>query len=192
MARQIVLIAREFLAPGTALDAQTSRFVEIQRELHAEVNSELQKYGSVSKQRTSGVFARVNTPAHGVRLADIEVPTILSDPESHPSTQYALDNRKKEIPTFFRNLLPMIQQSNCVVIVRDGQNDLRGAIAMYVHILGLPMLALQHEPRGIHLPGDPLYELPNIVNIRFQHFSEAKLGIARFMNNIPNRSHAVG
>ncbi|MCE9586586.1 hypothetical protein K8R04_04725 [Candidatus Uhrbacteria bacterium] len=190
MSRQIFLIAREFLAAGTELDRQTARFIETQRELHSEVHTELQSYGTVVKQRTSGIFPRVNTPPFGMTRDGIPGETTLVEPESHPTTLKARE-RRKEIPDFFRKLFSSIQTADCVVIIRDGQNDLRGAIAMYVHMLEIPMLALQQEPRGMHLPGDPLYDLPNITNIRFHDFSEAKNPIRRFMNEISVR-YAAG
>ncbi len=164
--RQIFLIAREFTSSGTALDPQTARFVETQRELHAEVHAELQTYGIVVRQRTSGIFPRANTPALGINLETA---------------------MRTTVPNFFHGLFPQIKSSDCVVIIRDGQNDLRGAITMYAHLHGIPVLALQLEPAGLHLPGDPLYELPHITNIRFHQFSEAKRSIRRFMNTIAAR-----
>jgi hypothetical protein len=189
MPRKIFLIAREFVHPAAELDPQTSRFVETQRELHADVREELETYGNVAKQRTSGVFARVQTPPHGIRI-DEEHRKVLADPMTHPSTLRAVESRKKEVPEFFTNLFTQIKICDCVVIIRDGQNDLRGAVAMYVHLHDIPMLALQLEPKGLQLPGDPLYELPNITNIRFQTFEQAKPGIRRFMNGIPMRAAA--
>ena len=184
MSRQIFLIAREFDAASTSLDKQTANFVETLRELHAEVYTELLTYGVIVKQRTSGIFPRIDTPPYGIDRDGLPVGTMLVDPESHPATVKARE-RKRELPDFFRALFSRIKTSDCVVIIRDGQNDLRGAIAMYVHTLGIPMLALQREPKGLYLPGDPLYELPNITNLRFQSFHEARSGIRRFMQTVP-------
>lgn len=183
MSRQIFLIAREFDTASVGLDERAVNFIDTHRELHAEVYTELLTYGIIVKQSTSGIFPRPDTPPHGIDRHQLQSGKILVDPESHPATLKAR-KRRTEIPDFFRSLFARVKTSDCVVIIRDGQNDLRGAIAMYVHMLDIPMLSLQREPRGLHLPGDPLYELPNITSLRFHCFSEAKPGIRRFMDAI--------
>ncbi|QQR61320.1 hypothetical protein IPH19_02595 [Candidatus Uhrbacteria bacterium] len=163
--RQILLIARQLTVAGAMIDPQTAKFIDTQKDLHEEISAELSTFGQVLKKSTSGVFPRAQTPAPDTKSVELA-------------------------PTFFAEILPLVIKSDCVVVVRDGQNDLRGAIVMFASMERRPVLALLQEPKGVHLPGDPLYHLPNITNVRFHHFPEAKNGIARFMNGIPLRQAA--
>lgn len=180
MKRNILLIARDLQTAGTELDAKLGKYVPVSRDTHLEIEQEIGLYGRLERQRTSGILPCIQTPAEG-----IDRDTVLVDPGTHPTTLQARERQKIEHLSFFRGLFPRIDASDAVVIVRDGYSDLRGAIVMYVHMNNKRMLALQRQPQGIELPYDPLYELPNITNVTFERFADAKSAIARFFNHTP-------
>lgn len=178
--RSILLVSRELKAHGAALNKQGTDFVPVERDAHPEIREELELYGRIDRAHTSGILPRVKTPPEG-----IDINTIYSDPHSHPSTMEALERKREESRHFFRTIFPRINDSDVLVVVRDGYSDTRGALVMHAHSLGKPILALQRISRHAEPPYEALYDLLRVTNVRFEHFEEARLPIRRFFNSIP-------
>lgn len=178
--RNILLVARELQVPATELDLKQGRYVPVNRDAHKDIEEEISLYGKLDTQRTSGILPRMQTPPEGIHIE-----SVFTDPASHPATLQAIRRQQEEHRIFLQTLFTRIERCDHLVVVRDGYSDLRGAIVMFAHMRGKPILSLQRYSRKLEPPYEPLYEIVRITNIRFEEFSEAKQRIREYFNHHP-------
>lgn len=173
MQRKIAFFAREFLTAGTALDPTNSKYVDVMRELHGEVDRELRTYGHVERQRTSGVMLRVDTPTQGVRRDEL--------PE---------EAAKQEAARAFQRACSLIDCVEFAVFMRDAFSDTRGALVMYAKLHQKKILTLQQQSAGLTPPIEAIYLQPGITNISFKDFQkEGRVALNRYFQHYPLAAH---
>jgi hypothetical protein len=198
--RRILFLAHRF-HEFNHLHDEKSRNLDIkseERPLYKEIRTELEMFGDVMSERTSGIFTRVNTPPEGVARPSgfFRDSVFIEDPASHPSTSSALDEREREIRDIQTKLLNSVAVAHCVVAVVDGESETRGSLIEHAHMLGKPVLLLQQET-SIRTGVRPLYRnRPGITFVIYtpeskdSALTQLKLAINRFFNKIPLSSMA--
>ncbi len=173
MSRLIVFLAHKFESiEFVGFDQRTLEPNDTRRERYAEMRKELEKFGTVYSNRTSGVMARVSTPPEGIRFTQ-------EDRDAH--------ERRGKLRTQ-QGLLELIDKSQFLVAAVDGESETRGSLIEYALSQKRSILLLQHQVAITNFR--PMYEHREGITFEIYDSKDRMVSaMCQFFNRFPVRAY---
>lgn len=188
--RQILFLARKFESFDLVRDEKKLDVHEKRVHRYEEIRRELETYGKVIRQRTSGMYPMApRTENEGVDGTQ-QGKRLHENPDQHPSTLDAIHRKKEDARRIQQSLFQAVDSADIVIAILDNESDTRGSLIEYAHSRQKPILLLEQES-VLQIPLRPLYAHRNGIAYHvFKTEEEMKRIIRQFFANFP--AYAAG